>query len=296
MKLKDILDKTTTFLRDKKIESPRLEAELLLAHGLKLQRIELYLKFDQPLKEDELVILRDLVRRRAQGEPVAYIMGYRDFYKYRFIVNSAVLIPRPETEHIVEDVLNWSQSKKGTLGIIDLGAGSGCLGLTLLKELPEARLVLVDISEEALKVSQENAKALDVSERVRFVCADASDGDVILSAYKEVTGKEKIDILVSNPPYIATHDENVEPGVKKFEPSLALYAEDEGLALLKSWSQLYSGHLQQPGLMLMEMGRTQGQAMWDFYSDLKVFDDVRVLKDLSGHDRIIRGEKKWIKW
>lgn len=289
MKLKEILDKTTAFFRDKKIDSPRLDAELLLAHGLKLERIQLYLRFDQPMKEDELVVLRELVRRRASGEPVAYILGYRDFYKSRFEVNPAVLIPRPETEHIVEEVLQWVADANDLLGFIDLGCGSGCIGLSLLKELPNARLIAVDISEKALEVARRNAESLGLSERVCFVHADAVRSDIIMSNYKEFTGLEKVSVLVSNPPYIAHQDPDVEVNVKKFEPNSALFADDEGLALLKAWSAEYAPFLSNPGLVLMEMGLYQGRAMKDYFFSLNKFNEISVIKDLSGHDRVIRG-------
>lgn len=292
MKLKEILDKTTAFFKDKQIETPRLDAELILAHGLKLERIQLYLRFDQPMSDEELSILRELVRRRASGEPVAYILGYRDFYAYRFEVNSAVLIPRPETEHLIEEAISWAADKKEeSFGIIDLGCGSGCIGLSLLKEFPQARLVSVDISEKALEVAKRNAASLGVSERVAFIQADATQEDAVMSLYKGFTNKEKIDFLVSNPPYIAANDPQVETNVKKFEPSLALYAEDNGLALLKDWSKIYSPYLNVPGIMLMEMGMTQGPALRDYLEDLKIFNEISIIKDLSGHDRVIRGVK-----
>lgn len=291
MKLKEILDKTTQFFKDKGVETPRLDAELLLAHGLKLERIQLYLKFDQPMKEEELATLRELVRRRAQGEPVAYILGYREFYKYRFEVNSAVLIPRPETEHVIEEVMAWAKNQKSNLGLVDLGFGSGCVGLTLLKELPEARLVAVDISDEALAVAKRNAESLGVQDRVRFVHTDAANSDAVLTAYKELIGNDKIDVLVSNPPYIASDDPQVEANVKKFEPSLALFADDQGLALLKSWSKIYSSHLAAQACVVMEMGMTQGQAMKEYFSKLNEFSEVKVVKDLAGLDRLICGVK-----
>lgn len=289
MKLKEILDKTTAFFRDKKIDSPRLDAELLLAHGLKLERIQLYLRFDQPMKEDELVVLRELVRRRASGEPVAYILGYRDFYKSRFEVSPAVLIPRPETEHIVEEALRWVTDTNEFLGLIDLGCGSGCIGLSLLKELPNARLISVDISEKAIEVARRNAETLGLSERVRFVHANAVRSDVVMSNYKEFTGLGKVSVLVSNPPYIAHQDPDVEVNVKKFEPNTALFADDEGLALLKAWSAEYAPFLANPGLVLMEMGLHQGRSMKDHFFSLNKFNEVNVIKDLSGHDRVIRG-------
>lgn len=289
MKLKEILDKTTTFFKDKKIESPRLEAELLLSHGLKLERIQLYLRFDQPMKEEELVVLRELVKRRVQGEPMAYILGYRDFYKSRFLVNPSVLIPRPETEALVEEAVLWARSQKPNLGIIDLGSGSGCVGLSLLLELPQAKLVTVDVSAEALQVAKQNAEDLGVLDRVCFLHLDAGSTVSILEAYRELTGFEQIDILVSNPPYISEDDVLVEVNVKKFEPHLALYAKDQGLELLKSWSQNFAPHLRTPGIMLMEMGMGQGSAMRNHFEGLGRFESVEVLKDLAAQDRIIRG-------
>ncbi|ASD65307.1 peptide chain release factor N(5)-glutamine methyltransferase [Bdellovibrio bacteriovorus] len=290
MKLKEILDKTTAFFKDKKIDTPRLDAELLLAHGLKLERIQLYLRFDQPMKDEELAVLRELVRRRASGEPVAYILGYRDFFNHRFEVNNQVLIPRPETEHIVEDVLAWASDKEASLGLIDLGCGSGCIGLSLLKEYPNAKLIAVDLLPGAIEVAKRNAQALEVADRVQFLNLDAGNVEAIMSAYKDFTGQSGIDVLVSNPPYIASDDPQVEENVKKFEPNSALYAEDSGLALLKGWSKAFAPYLKTPGLMLMEMGMSQGPAMKQAYESLKIFNEISVIKDLSGHDRVIRGE------
>lgn len=290
MTLKEILDKTTAFFKDKRIDTPRLDAELLLAHGLKLERIQLYLKFDQPMKDEELAVLRELVRRRANGEPVAYILGHKDFYKYRFEVSPAVLIPRPETEHIIEEVLSWANGKPTNLGLVDLGAGTGCVGLSLLKELPEARLISVDLSAEALEMAQKNAASLGVQDRVRFINADAGNFDIVLSAYKEFIGKSEVDVLVSNPPYIAHDDPQVEANVKKFEPSMALFAEDQGMALLKKWTTTYAPYMATPGIVLMEMGMSQGSAMREHCAGLN-FSEVRVIKDLGGLDRLICGVK-----
>lgn len=289
MKLKEVLDKTTAFFREKKIDTPRLDAELLLSHGLKLDRIQLYLKFDQPLSDTELTSLRELVRRRSQGEPVAYILGYKDFFGERFEVNSATLIPRPETEHLIEEAMKWQPDSEKPLRILDLGTGSGCVGLTLLKKFPQARLLTVDISNEALEVAKRNAEHLGVSDRVQFINVDASDSAKVMASYQEFMGHGAIDILVSNPPYIAEDDPQVDKDVRKFEPHTALFAADQGLALLKSWSDAYAPKLAHPGLLLMEMGMSQGPAMKEHLVKLGMFNEVRVIKDLSGHDRVLRG-------
>lgn len=290
MKLKDILDKTTLFFKDKKIDTPRLDAELLLAHGLKLERIQLYLKYDQPINENELGVLRELVRRRAQGEPVAYILGHKEFYKNRFAVNPDVLIPRPETEHIVEEALDWAENRDKDWGLVDLGCGSGCIGLSLLKELPNAKLIAVDVSDRALEVAKQNAMILGLASRTQFINIDAANVDVVMKKYSEFVGRAEVDILVSNPPYIDLRDENVEENVKKYEPHVALFAEEAGLRLLKTWSHQYSQYLKSPGLMLLEMGTSQGALMKLHFDALNKFTKINIIKDLAGHDRVIRGE------
>lgn len=291
MKLKEVLDKTTQFFKEKNIETPRLEAELLLAHGLRLERMQLYLKFDQPLGEAELATCRELVRRRVQGEPAAYILGSKYFYGYNFAVNSAVLIPRPETEHIVEAALDWAQDKDASYTIVDLGSGSGCIGLTLLKKLPNAKLVAVDTSDKALEVAKTNAITLEVSDRVQFINSDAANAVLVLATVKEFTGSPEIHILVSNPPYIASDDKDVEENVKKFEPEIALFAPENGLKFLRDWSQKYSSSLSDKAIILMEMGMTQGAAMKSHFQGLGIFNKVDVIKDLANLDRVIRGVK-----
>ncbi len=292
MKLKEVLDKTIAFFKDKKFYTPRLDAELLIAHGLKLERIQLYMKYDQPLNEAELATCRELVRRRITGEPVAYILGYRDFYGHRFEVNSATLIPRPETEHLVEEVSKFAKDKEHSWTVLDLGCGSGCIGLSVLMELPQAKLVAVDVSAKALEVARRNAESLGVSDRVQFIEADAGNADLVMDSFKKFMGQDALDILVSNPPYIADGDPGVEENVKKFEPNSALYAEENGLALLKAWSSSYVGYLNSAALVVMEMGLTQGSEMKTHFEKLGPFNEVRVIKDLSGHDRVIYGVKR----
>lgn len=283
MKLQEVLSKTTHFFKEKNFESPRLEAELLLAHGLGLSRVQLYLKFDQPMSEYELERCRALVKRRIQGEPSAYILGQKEFYGIKFQVSPATLIPRPETEEAVEYILQWCEKMKMmSPQILDLGTGSGCVGLSLLYKLPKARLWTVDISAEALQMAQLNAENLNVQDRSEFIAGDAAD--LIRLA-------PQADVIFANPPYIDFEDTEVQSGVRQFEPHLALFAKEQGFALLKSWSTLSVDKLKNPGLMIFEMGYQQGAQMKDHFQGFKKFQDVRVLKDLSGHDRFIIGEK-----
>jgi release factor glutamine methyltransferase len=191
--------------------------------------------------------------------------------------------------------LEWAKDqdadKNGVYNIVDLGSGSGCIGLTLLKKLPQAKLVAVDVSEKALEVAKANAEALEVADRVRFVNTDAGDSDGVLTAVKDFMGADKIHILVSNPPYIAPEDKDVEENVKKFEPEIALFAENNGLEFLRSWSQKYSAFLSDKSIVLMEMGMTQGSAMKKHFEELGVFNKVDIIKDLASLDRVVRGVK-----
>jgi len=290
MNIKEVLDRTAGFFREKKMDSPRLDAELLISRGLGLRRIDLYLKFEQPLKEEELQKLREMVKRRSQGEPVAYILGEKDFFGESFIVNSDVLIPRPETETLVETALDWNKRiKKENTKILDLGCGSGCIGLSLLKKIPGSRLLSVDISSKALEVAQKNADRLQVSDRVQWLCEDAFNVAQVKNEV-QIFFNGKVDLLVANPPYIATDDPELESHVKTFEPSLALFSENQGLKHLQEWTQSYAPLLNNPGLMLMELGYTQGLTIQKSVMELNFFNTVNIEKDLSGKDRIVRGE------
>lgn len=283
MKIKEVLDRTIQFFKDKKMDQARLEAEWLIAGGLGLDRVQLYMKYEQPLQEPELAKLREFVKRRAGGEPMAYITGTKGFFKLDFKVTRDVLIPRPETETLVEYAIEWARKhlkEKTEIRILDIGSGSGCIGLTLANELPNVKVQFIDVSEKALNIAKENAALLKLEEKCLFTLGDAG----LIS--KEI--ESGFDMILSNPPYICPDDPETEDGVKKFEPSVALFA-NNGTDLLTTWSKLYVEKLNRPGLMMMEMGYKQASVMQKHFEDLKTFNQVQVIKDLSGHDRIIQG-------
>jgi release factor glutamine methyltransferase len=286
MTIKEVLDKTTTFFKQKGFHSPRLDAELILAHGLGLERLQLYLKFDQPLKEPELEKLRELVKRRTTGEPIAYILGRKDFYKNSFIVNKSVLIPRPETETLVEMAANFIESKDACEGlqVLDIGGGSGCIGISLAKEFPEMSVTIIEKSKEAADVIKENI-ALNQVSNVTVYNLDADDIDTFVQQH--ASGKPSFDLIVSNPPYIDIEDKEVEENVRKFEPQEALFADDRGYVFLKNWANKYSTLLNENGMMIFEMGYTQGDAILDHLTKLNIFKSVKIKKDLAAMDRFI---------
>jgi release factor glutamine methyltransferase len=279
MKLKEVFEKSVQFFKDKKIESARLDAELVLAHALKIDRLQIYLKYEQPLTDAELQNCREVVRRRSLGEPVAYILGERGFFKEVFKVGEGVLIPRPETELLVEEALEFI--KKNNIEnpqIIDLGAGTGCVGFSILKNCESASLVSIEKSEKAFGFLKLNQQALGLDSR----------SELHLQDVRSYQTEHKFDVVIANPPYISINDPTTETNVKKFEPSEALFSDQEGYKDLYDWSQKFAPLLKPNGIMLFEMGCQQGQQLKKHFEDLKCFQQIQVLKDLSGLDRAIK--------
>lgn len=285
--LNDVLQKTITFFKDKKLDSPRLDAELIFSHVLGIERIQLYAQFNKPLDEAELEKCREAVRRRAKGEPVAYIVGYKWFYQSQFMVDANVLIPRPETELIVEEVLKFVEKNKiEKPRLLDLGAGTGCIGFSIVSELRkknvEAAVVSVEKSQGAFAVLEKNKEHLKLQDYAQLIHSDAMT--VPLKDLGE------FDIIVANPPYIDRDDKEVAPGVKSFEPHQALFAEQHGYQDIFNWSQYVFPSLKAGGLMIFEMGYTQGEKSLQHFKNLG-FKNAVVLKDLAPLDRFVVGFK-----
>ncbi len=280
MKIKDVFEKSVQFFKDKKIETARLDTELLISHVLKIERLQIYLKYDQPLSEVEIQACRDVVRRRAVGEPVAYITEEKGFYGEIFKVGSGVLIPRPETELVVEEALGFIKNNSlQNPKVLDLGAGSGCIGFSILKNCETARLVSVEKSSKAFEYLRQNQQGLGLQDRSELFLED-------VLKFEYAAGK--FDIVVANPPYISSDDKLVEEMVKKFEPAEALFSEKNGYGALYDWSAKFKTYLKSPGLMLFEGGHEQGASLLEHFKQLNCFSELMVLKDLSGLDRVIK--------
>lgn len=281
MKLKEVFEKSVQFFKDKKFDTARLDAELLIAHALKIDRVQIYVKYDQPLKDDEVSACREAVRRRGQGEPVAYIIEEKGFFGEVYKVGSGVLIPRPETEIIVEEVIGYF--KKTNLEkprLLDLGAGTGCIGFSILKNTVDSSLVSVEKSAKAFEYLEFNKQNFALQERTQTILSPVEKLSEVKLGF--------FDAVVSNPPYIAKNDPNVEENVRKFEPAEALFANDNGLELIKNWLQLAVGYLKPQGIILFEIGSTQGFTVKKLAEDLKLFSQVQIIKDLSGLDRTLK--------
>ncbi len=283
MQVREVFERTVAHLKKLGIASARLDSELLIAHGLNWDRLQIYLKYDYPLSPTELEVCRNLVRRRSQGEPIAYICGQKGFYKSDFYVETGVFIPRPETEHIVERALALIERTEKPICIVELGVGSGCVGLSLLQELPQGELLGVDISEVAVQVATKNAARRDLTQRARFVHRDAGqlDAQMLLGNWGRLA-----DVVVANPPYIAEGDSDVEVNVKKFEPHQALYAGPDGLEKIRAWAKLSKSLLNPGGCLVFEMGTGQGAKCHAILAQLG-YNEIIVGRDLAGHERWI---------
>jgi len=277
--VRDILHKSSAFLAERGVDSPSLSAQLLLGKALGLTRLDLLLQSDRPLAEPELAKARDLVRRRGQGEPVAYILGEKEFYGLAFAVTPACLIPRPETEHIVEEA-EARFPREGELAFADLGTGSGCLAVALAVRFPQARGLAVDLSAEALDVARANADRHGVGERLCFAQGDFAD----LAGLGVEPGS--LDCIAANPPYVSAAEYvEVSPEVRNFEPKGALTPGPTGLEAIVALAPAARAALKPGGLLLLEMGWTQAAAVRGILESAG-FAEVRIRKDLASRDRV----------
>ncbi len=279
-----LLQWTTQFFQQKKCDSPRLAAEVLLAEALGCPRIQLYARFAEVPVDPALSRFRDWVKRHATGEPVAYLVGYRDFYAHRFKVTPAVLIPRPETEQLVVqaiDVINHQQWQKRC--IVDVGTGSGCIGLTLAKQFPDLEVWAVDISAEALAVAAQNAESLGVQERVKFLESD------LLAA---LPSGNPIPLIVSNPPYVADADQSqLEENVRRYEPGAALFGGFTGAELTQRLITQAAKALEPGGFLILETSPMLAEAVRNLVLSSGEFSDCSITKDLAGLPRTVQARK-----
>lgn len=254
-------------------DAPR-DARRLLAHAVGIEAGRLTLILPEPVTQEAEAGFAALLQRRAGREPVSHLLGYREFYGRRFKVTRNVLDPRPETEILIEVAL-----QDAFASVIDLGTGSGCILLTLLAEMPEARGVGTDLSEDACRVAEDNMHALDLGERAAILRTSWADG---------IEGQ--VDLVVSNPPYIGLDEmDGLSPEVHDHEPHMALTDGGDGLSSYREISQQAAGLLRVGGRLIVEIGPTQAVAVAQMFADNR-FEKVRVIQDLDGRDRVVSGE------
>lgn len=275
----EILQRTRTFFRERGIESAQLDAQLLLAHLIGVERLQLFMQTERPMTDDELARMRELVRRRARLEPMAYILGRRGFWTLDLKTDARALIPRPETERIMEAAVEWGRQRRDEpLKIVDVGTGTGALALALATEFTAAQVVALDISEEAMALAIENRDALGLSERVHVIRGD------LLGAL--VRKGSRPDLIVSNPPYIGESEKSsLMADVREHEPALALFSGNDGLDLIRVLIPQAADILAERGLFAMEFGHRQGRAVMTLAKS--AFANVALLHDYAGLDRAV---------
>lgn len=274
---------SSDYLKDRGMtDTPRLDAELLLAHALGCTRMQLYTGFDKPLTVAERDPFRDFLRRRSGGEPVAYIVGNKEFMSLSFLVTRDVLIPRPDTEVLVEAVLAGASARGAdapALDVLDVGTGSGCIAISLALKLKGAQVTAWDDNEQALTLARANAERLSAPS-ISFQAMDALSDDAW-------SADERYDVIVSNPPYIAEAEARALPvSVRDFEPQGALFAAADGLAFYQTYARLAPQLLKPDGRIYCEVGSTQGEAVKSLLTAAG-WRDATVLKDYGRLDRVV---------
>jgi len=287
----EALQKSTAYFEEKGCESPRLSAELLLAHVMQTDRLHLYTNYDQPIGERETAEYREFVRRRGLGEPVAYLLGKKEFYSFEFDVGPEVLIPRPETELLVESTLEiLNKCAASNVRILEVGTGSGIVAITLALSCEKADIVATDISADALEWAGRNAEKHGVAERVKFFQADLAtpvDGE----GQSEI--RKGFDVIVSNPPYVPTGDLNgLQMEIRDWEPREALDGGEDGLDVVRRILSETTDALKEDGYFLFEVGEGQASKLVDEFGDTW---NAEIRSDLGGCERVViltRGRSK----
>ena len=282
--IKELIKVTTDFLKEKQIESPRLTAEVLLSHLLNINRVTLYLTLDQPLNESEISGYRELIKRRLRREPLQYITGIQEFWSLDFIVDPQVLIPRPESELLVEQAIERLKpaAVQGDHSprILDLGTGCGALATVLAKEIPRSQIWATDVSRTAIDIARINAEKHGVSRKIEYI-----QGDL----WQPLRDKDiTFDLIVSNPPYVSAEEyEDLPPEVRSYEPRLALDGREGGFYFIREIIERSPDFLNPGGWLLLEMAPNQTDRALELLECIDTFDKKMRIKDYSHRYRVV---------
>ncbi|HSW00092.1 MAG TPA: peptide chain release factor N(5)-glutamine methyltransferase [Sedimentisphaerales bacterium] len=278
--IQKLLTWLTEYLTQKDVDSPRLSAELLLSYVLGLKRIELYTQFGKVVPQEQLDPLRSLVKRAGLHEPVAYLVGRAEFYSIEFEVTAACLIPRPETEQLVQRAIEFLRKREGEQLVCDLCAGCGIIAVAIAKNVPAAKVIATDISAEALAVATKNVEKHKLQERIEL-----RQGDLFEPLIPPL---DQFDLIASNPPYVSAAEyEMLDKNVKDYEPRIALYAGEWGLDVYRRIAEKVGPFLKPDGILLLEIGYQQGPAVRELLETSGVFASIEVEKDFQKHDRVV---------
>ncbi len=280
-----LLNWTTEYLESKGSEEARLEAQLMLGHALQCPKIQLYARFEEVVDDEKRAKFRELVKQRAAGKPVAYVLGTSEFYSMEFMVTPDVLIPRPETEHLVIETLDLLKGRSADqpVNILDIGTGSGIIAVTIAKQAPKANVMATDISENAVAIARKNAEKHGISERIEFAVGDLFDA---------VPDGYLFDVIVSNPPYIAQSERKLmDAHVIEHEPHVALFADDEGTAVLRRILDQAAAFLKPEGWLLLEFSPMIAKRVAQIAEGTGFYTQISIGKDLAKLDRYLIAKK-----
>jgi len=275
-----LLNWTTDFFKSKDVESPRLDAEVLLAEALGCKRIDLYARFDEVPKPDVRDAFKALVKKRGDDEPVAYLVGRKEFYSLEFAVEPGVLIPRPETELLVMTALD--RIKVHGIAepmLVDVGTGTGAIAIAVASQCPAAKVVAIDVAPEAVALAKKNAERHGVADRVAPIESDL---------FARVKASRRFDLILSNPPYVTTNElMNLDPIVRDHEPHLALDGGPEGTTVIERLLAAAPERLAEGGELLLEIGPAIADRVERLVRETDGLELVETLKDLAGHERVV---------
>jgi len=286
--IKQLLEWTAGYLARAEVEQGRLCAEILLADVLCCQRIELYTRFDYCPGPDELKLFRQLVKRCGGHEPVAYLVGRADFYSLAFELDNSALIPRPETEVLVTEAIEYlrRQTNRPVVDVLDMCTGSGCVAVAVAVNVVEADVLALDASSEALKIAGRNVEKHELSDRVTLLQSDLFDD--VNQAEKTV-----FDLIVSNPPYVSDQEfERLDPNVRNYEPTEALRAGEDGLEFYRRIANQAEPYLADNGAIMVEVAYNQAEQVSQLFAKCSYLTNVTTTKDNLGHQRVVKARKK----
>ena len=279
--IQKLLSWVTEYFTGKGVDSPRLSAEWLLCYVLGIKRIELYTQFNKVVGQEQLLQLHELVKRAGTHEPIAYLTGKKEFYSLEFEITKDCLIPRPETELLVECAIEFLRTRNGEQFICDLCTGSGCVAIAIARNFANCRIVATDISDAALAIAEKNVAKHGLMNRIKLLQGDLFE-PVIAGL-----GPAKFDLIVCNPPYVSEPDyEKLATNVKNFEPKSALAAGKDGLDIIKKIIADANQHFKPAGTLMLEIGNEQGNAVQKLLETAGHFSDVKIERDYSNLDRV----------
>lgn len=274
----DLIEWTTEYFERHEIPTPRLDAELLLGHLLQKSRLQLYLSFEMPVFQEALSKFRELIKRRVDHTPVSYLTNHKEFMSLNFYVDSRVLIPRPETETLVETVL---QHQRDSCRFVEIGTGCGAIAISFSHHRPDWELVATDLSKEALEVAQQNALTHNCADQLTFLQGD------LFEPLRELPNP-RFDWIASNPPYVGTDEASILPiDVREHEPEVALFAGPDGLDIIRRIVTDAPQFLNADGKLILEIGSTQSHAVQDLIKSQPAYKHCEVIKDYADIERVL---------